>query len=234
VTATILERSSGEQTFYLEAGSDCVPVRTRMIGDHHLYNCLAAAAVGLLNGLSLATIARGLEAVDAIPGRMERIDCGQDFGFFVDESPTHDALAMCLKTVRQVTTGRVICVTSAGSDRPACQRTLLGRVLEKMSTECVITGDSGKAAKTLAHAHDVLDGFERPGKAHVIPSRDKAIRWAIEEARAGDAVVVCGAGHHGWKAGRRVTDDATLAKQELYQLVAATNRSKPFVLAYSG
>lgn len=234
VTATILERSAGEQTFYLEAGSDCVPVRTRMIGDHHLYNCLAAAAVGLLNGLSLATIARGLEAVDAIPGRMERIDCGQDFGFFVDESPTHDALAMCLKTVRQVTTGRVICVTSSGSDRPACQRTLLGRVLEKMSTECVITGDTGKAAKTLAHAHDVLDGFSRPGKAHVIPSRDKAIRWAIEEARASDAVVVCGAGHRGWKTGRRVTDDATLAKQELYQLVAATNRMKPVVFAYSG
>lgn len=234
VTASVLERSSGEQTFYLEAGNDSVPVCTRMLGDHHLYNCLAAAAVGLLYGLPLATIARGLEAVQSIPGRMERIDCGQDFGFFVDEASSHDALAMCLKSARQVTSGRLICVTSAGNQHEPAQRALLGRVLEKWATECVITGDSGKAAKSLNHAHNVLDGFGRPGKAHVIPSRDKAIRWAIEEAREGDTVVVCGAGHRSWRVGRRMTDDASLAKHELYQLVAETNRLKPVVMAFSG
>jgi UDP-N-acetylmuramoyl-L-alanyl-D-glutamate--2,6-diaminopimelate ligase len=233
VTAHVLERSLGEQTFYLEAGSDCVPVRTRMVGDHHLYNSLAAATVGLLYGLPLATIARGLEAVDSIPGRMERIDCGQDFGFFVDEASSHDSLAMCLKTARQVTNGRVICVTSAVSS-DAAQRALIGRVLEKHAGVSVITSESAKAPKSLAFAHDVLDGFQRPGKAHVIPSRDKAIRWAMEEAREGDTVVVCGAGHRGWKCGRRVTDDATFARQELYQLVAAANRQKPIVFAFSG
>lgn len=233
VTAHVLERTPSEQTFYLEAGSDCAVVRTRMIGDHHIYNCLAAATVGLLFGVPLATIARGLEAVDSIPGRMERIECGQDFGFFVDEASSHDSLAMCLKTARQVTSGRVICVASAAST-DAGQRALIGRVLEKHSDVCVVTGESGKAAKSLAFAHEVLDGFQRPGKAHVIPSRDKAIRWALEEAREGDTVVVCGAGHRGWKSGRRVTDDATLAKQELYQLVAAANRQKPIVFAFSG
>lgn len=232
VTASVLERSAGEQTFFLEAGNDSVPVCTRMIGDHHIYNCLAAAAVGLLYGLPLTTIARGLEAVQSIPGHMERIDCGQDFGFFVDEAASHDALAMCLKTARQVTSGRVICVTSANCD--PVQRALLGRVLEKMSNVCVITGESGKAPKSLAFAHDVLDGFQRPGKAHVIPSRDKAICWAIEEAREGDTVVVCGAGHRGWRSGRQTTDDASLARHELYQRVAETNRLKPIVFAFSG
>ena len=234
VTATLLERSAGEQTFFLEAGNDSVPVCTRMIGDHHLYNCLAAAAVGLLYGLPLATIARGLEAVQSIPGHMERLDCGQDFGFFVDEAASHDSLAMCLRTARQVTTGRVICVTSAGSDLNAADRALKGRVLEKMSNLTVITGDSSYAESALADAHDVLDGYQHPGKPHVIPSRDKAIRWAIEEAREGDTIVVCGAGHRGWRAGRRTTDDASLAKQALYQRVAATNRAKPVVFAFSG
>jgi UDP-N-acetylmuramoyl-L-alanyl-D-glutamate--2,6-diaminopimelate ligase len=234
VTATVLERTASEQTFYLEAGNDSVPVCTKMIGDHHIYNCLAAAAVGLLYGLPLATIARGLEAVESIPGRMERIECGQDFRLFVDEAGTHDSLAMCLKAARQVTTGRIICVTSAGNDPDPAQRALLGRVLEKSATLCAITGESGKAAKSLAFAHDVLDGFQRPGKAHVIPSRDKAIRWAMEQAREGDTVVICGAGHRGWKAGRRVTDDASLARQELQKLVAQTSRLKPIVYAFSG
>jgi len=234
VTASVIERSVGEQTFYLEAGSDCVPVRTRMIGDHHIYNCLAAAAVGLLYGLPLPTIAKGLEAVEMIPGRMERIDCGQEFGFFVDDANSHDALAMCLKTARQVAGGRVICVMSPSSDCDAAERPLLGRVLEKMSTVSIITGESSKTDSSLATVHEVLDGFQRPGKAHVIPGRDKAIRWAIEEARAGDIIVVCGAGYRGWRVGRRVTDDASFAKGELYKLVAATNRMKPVVYAFSG
>jgi UDP-N-acetylmuramyl tripeptide synthase len=80
----------------------------------------------------------------------------------------------------------------------------------------------------------VLDGFQHPGTADVIPSRDKAIRWAIEEAREGDTVVLCGAGHRGWKSGRRLTDDASFVRQELYQLVAAANRQKPIVFAFSG
>jgi UDP-N-acetylmuramoyl-L-alanyl-D-glutamate--2,6-diaminopimelate ligase len=232
VTARVLNRSAGEQTFYLEAGSETVPVQTRIIGDHHIYNCLAATAVGLLFGLPLSTIARGLAAVESIPGRMERIDCGQDFGFFVDDARSHDALAMCLKTARQVTSGRVICVMSPGSE--AEQRPLLGRVLEKTAQVCVVTGEGGKSDSLLQAAHDVLDGFQQPGKAHVIPSRDKAIRWAIEEAREGDTVVVCGAGDRGWKSGRKVTDDASLAKKELYKLVAAANRARPIVYAFSG
>jgi UDP-N-acetylmuramoyl-L-alanyl-D-glutamate--2,6-diaminopimelate ligase len=234
VTAQVLERSAGEQTFYLEAGSDSVPVRTRIIGDQHIYNCLAAATVGLLFNLPLTTIARGLEAVESIPGRMERLDCGQDFDFFVDDARSHDALAMALKAARQVASGRVICVASPADDRSADERPLLGRVLEKMANVAIITSAGAPTDNTLRDAHDVLDGYQRPGRAHIIPSRDKAIRWAIEEANAGDVVVVCGAGHRGWKAGRKVTDDASLAKRELYQLVAATNRLKPPVFAYSG
>ncbi len=232
LTATVLERSSAEQTFFLEAGCESVPVRTRMIGDHHVYNCLAAAAVGLIHGLPLTTIARGLEEVESIPGHMERLDCGQDFDFFVDDARSHDALAMCLKTARQTTSGRVICVTSAGEQER--ERPLLGRVLEKMAHLSVLTGPNGKQGKSLAAAHDVLDGYQRPGRAHVIPSREKAIAWAIREAAPGDTVVVCGAGHSSWKAGRKTTDDASFAKRELYQLVAETNRAKPMVFAFSG
>ena len=64
-----------------------------MIGTHHVYNCLMAAAVGLAYGIDLPTVVRGLEAVDHVPGRLERIECGQPFGVFVDFAHTPDALA---------------------------------------------------------------------------------------------------------------------------------------------
>ncbi len=42
-----------------------------MIGDHHIQNCLMAAAVGLAEGIDLPTIVRGLENVTRVPGRLE-------------------------------------------------------------------------------------------------------------------------------------------------------------------
>ena len=234
VTATLLERCASEQTFLLEAGADSVPVRTRMVGDHHIHNCLSATAVGLLSGLDLPTIARGLEAVAMIPGRMERLECGQDFAVYIDEARSHDGLAMCLKTARQVTPGRVICVMSPSASGDPSERPLLGRVLEKSSQVRVITSEASAHMNALGRAHEVLDGFENPGQAHVIPSRDKAIAWAMEHARFGDAVVICGQGHRDWKLGSRTTDDSTFARERLYEIVARDVRSKPLVFAYSG
>ena len=117
ITAVPLEEFASEQTFLLTAGSETIPVRTRMIGRHHVYNCLSAAAIGLAYGIDLPTVVRGLEAVECVPGRLQRIECGQPFGVFVDFAHTPDALIGCLKTLRQVTTGRLICVFGAGGDR---------------------------------------------------------------------------------------------------------------------
>ena len=101
ITAMPLEQFPSEQTFLLTAGSETVPVRTRMIGTHHIYNCLTAAAVGLTYGLDLATVVRGLEAVDYVPGRLQRIECGQPFSVFIDYAHTPDALAGSLQALRK-------------------------------------------------------------------------------------------------------------------------------------
>ena len=97
ITAMPVEQCLSEQTFLLTAGSETVPVRTQMIGTHHIYNCLAAAAVGLAYGIELTTVVRGLESVGHVPGRLERIECGQPFGVFVDFAHTPDALAGVLR-----------------------------------------------------------------------------------------------------------------------------------------
>jgi UDP-N-acetylmuramoyl-L-alanyl-D-glutamate--2,6-diaminopimelate ligase len=219
ISADVLERCLSEQTFLLAAGDDTAPVRTRMIGDHHVSNCLAAAAVGLSLGIDLETIARGLEAVDRLPGRLERLECGQPFGVFVDGAATPETLSLAIKSVRQVTRGRVIvvCGSRGGGDRS--QRALLGRVLERGCHVPVLTSDDPGHEEPLEIVHGLLDGFERPHKARVMPDRAAAIRWALAEARPGDAVLIAGKGDRsGQLIGRKRLkhDDREVACEWLY------------------
>ncbi|MCU0962282.1 MAG: UDP-N-acetylmuramoyl-L-alanyl-D-glutamate--2,6-diaminopimelate ligase [Pirellulaceae bacterium] len=194
VQAQVIERLPSEQTFLMTAGQECIPVRTRTIGDPFVYACLSAAAVGLVMGWDLATVVRGLEAVDRVPGRLERLECGQDFSVYVDQAQTPGALALSLHAVRQVTAGRVICVYGAMHGQPHEERAGLGRVAERATDVGIITSNNPGPELPLQIAHDVLDGFTNPAKAHIIPDRAKAIEWALSEAQPGDSVVITGKG----------------------------------------
>jgi UDP-N-acetylmuramoyl-L-alanyl-D-glutamate--2,6-diaminopimelate ligase len=177
------------------AGNETVPVRTAMIGDHHVASCLSAASVGLVMGIDLTTVARGLEAVDRVPGRLDRIECGQPFGVYVDCADTADRLAVCLKTLRQVTEGRVLCVVSCDGPQRREERPLLGRVVERSADMGVITSGCSGSESPLGTIHDILDGYDRPARAHVIPTRNQAILWMLGQAQAGDTVLIAGSHH---------------------------------------
>lgn len=219
ITATLVERLASEQTFLLSAGSETVPVRTRMIGEHHVYNCLVAAAVGLTYGVDLVTVARGLEAAGHVPGRLERIECGQPFGVFIDYAHTPDALRKMLTTLRDVTTGRLICLFGCGGDRDRQKRPMMGRVAEQLADSIVLTSDNPRTEEPEAIVADILQGVERPGDFHVVLDRDAAIRQALAMAKPGDCVLIAGKGHENYQiiGHRRVPlDDAEIARHWLY------------------
>ncbi len=223
LTATIVERHLSEQTFVLTAGNESVPVRTQMIGDHHVYNCLVAAGVGLVMGMDLATVVRGLESLDKLPGRMERIECGQPFGVFVDNGRTPDRLANALKALRRVTRGRLICVFGAEEHGDANNRPLLGRAAERHADVAIIASCGAGTEEPLSMAHDILDGYDRPAKARVMPNRINAVHWALEQARLGDTVLIAGLGNRTYQIDSepgRLFDDRQLARDWLYTVGA--------------
>lgn len=224
VMAEVVERHPSEQTFLLTAGSDTVPVRTRMIGDHHVANCLSAAAVGLVLGLDVTQIARGLESVERVPGRLERIECGQPFGVFIDCADNADRLAVCLNSLRRAARGRLYCVLGCDSRQAPEELAILGRVVERGADLAVLTDGCEPTAQPLQRVHDVLDGYDRPARAHVIPSRDQAIRWALQQAQPGDNVLIAGSprtcGLENVKQ-RPVCDDEQVARTWLRQMAGA-------------
>ena len=195
VTATVIERLPSEQTFLLTAGSDTAPVRTHIIGDQHVYNCLTATAVGLGYGIDLATIVRGLESVREIPGRLQRIECGQPFSVFVDFAHTPDSLETSLATLREITDGKLTCVFGAGGDRDREKRPLMGRAVENGADVAIITDDNPRGEDPNQIVRQILDGFDKFDDFEVIQDRAKAIEWAISNAEPGDCVLIAGKGH---------------------------------------
>lgn len=231
VRAEIVERSPSEQMFYLSAGEEMVPVRTKIVGDAHVMNCLAAATVGLLHGVPLTKIARGLESVDAIPGRLDRVECGQEFSLYIDEARNPAALASALRTARQLASGRVWCLLSAPGELDRAGQAEMGTVAERLGHSLVLTSEGAATGDSLELAHRLLDGIKQPGKAQVIPDRTKAIAWVLERARPGDVVIVAGMGHRGYKESPRrksLVDDFVLCRRWLYDTKNQTPKIIPF------
>ena len=219
IMAIPVEQHLSEQTFLLTAGSETVPVRTPMIGTEHIYNCLTAAAVGLVYGIDLMTVVRGLEAAGHVPGQLERIECGQPFGVFVDEAPTADALKQALATLRAASAGRVICVFGTGGH----QQQPCGRWAESLqgADRVVVTSDSPTPDNAEAPAAAVLAEMPSSEAVELVLDRAEAIRRALELARPGDCVLIAGMGPQTYPSidgDSLPLDDAQIARQLLYEM----------------
>ena len=230
ISATIIERNPGEQIFLLSASEDTVAVRSRMIGDHHVANCLMAAATGLAYGIDLPTIARGLESVDQVPGRLERIVCGQSFGVYVDYARTPDALANSLEALRAITAGRILCVFGSPGEADPELRPELAAAAEEYADIPIVTSLNPRSEDPQAIIADIHAGFGAMTHAHSVPDRRSAIAWALSAAREGDCVLIAGKGHeeHELVDGHRIPhDDRHVARQILYkQLQDSTDQPK--------
>jgi UDP-N-acetylmuramoyl-L-alanyl-D-glutamate--2,6-diaminopimelate ligase len=166
----------------------------RLPGSFNVSNALAAAGVGMALGLSPEAIARGLNQVGGVPGRVEVVtDPNHPFTVLVDYAHTPDGLENVLKTARAFTRNRLIVVFGCGGDRDATKRPEMGRIASTLADEVFLTSDNPRSEDPLAIMGAVQAGMTRDGVA--IADRAAAIRAAIDRARPGDVVVIAGKGH---------------------------------------
>ncbi len=198
------------------------PVESSLAGRINVLNILAASGAALSYGIDLATIARGVAACKAVPGRFERIDCGQPFLVAVDYAHTDDALRNVIQVAREMTKGRVITLFGCGGDRDRAKRPLMGMAAGELSDFVVLTSDNPRSEDPLDIINDALVGLRRFDTPHVAePDRAKGIRMALEEARAGDVVIIAGKGHEPYQVLRDRTihfDDRETAREILKAL----------------
>lgn len=194
LSAQVISSTHRSQRLLLQLAQGSISVRLRLIGRHNAENCLAAAGLAEQMGVPLRDIADGIEAVTAVPGRLERIDEGQDFLVLVDYAHTPDALARCIHTVSEFAPGRVICVFGAGGERDREKRPLMAQAAAAADL-VIVTSDNPRTESPTAIIRDIVSGF--PASANVLqePDRQAAIIQAIAAAEPGDVVLIAGKGH---------------------------------------
>ena len=171
-------------------------VESPLLGRVNVYNILAAWAAGLTYGLEPEAIHEGIRNCRSVPGRFERIDEGQPFLVIVDYAHTDDALRNVLAAARDLEPKRILTVFGCGGDRDRTKRPLMGEAAARGSDFVVVTSDNPRSEDPLAIINDALVGLRRYDVPHrTEPDREAAIRIALNEANAGDLVLIAGKGH---------------------------------------
>jgi len=183
--------------FSLRFPAGAFDVETPLLGRFNVENVLAACAAGYALGVAPEALRRGVASLRGVPGRMERVEAGQDFAVIVDYAHTDDALRKLLETVRELRPRRLIAVFGCGGDRDRTKRPLMGAVAARLSDVAIVTSDNPRSEPPEAILDDVVRGMNgyRTAERHLLVDRREAIAKALELAGPGDAVVIAGKGH---------------------------------------
>jgi UDP-N-acetylmuramoyl-L-alanyl-D-glutamate--2,6-diaminopimelate ligase len=190
-----------------------VEINSRLVGPFNLANILAATATALTLGLTLEEVARGIAALNGVPGRLERFGPLEGPAVFVDYAHTPAALASALKALRALNFSRMITVFGCGGDRDRSKRPLMGQAAAAASQLVVVTSDNPRSEEPMSIIREIEGGLKaqnipcltktaaRQGNSGylVVPDRREAIRLAVELSRPGDAVLVAGKGHENYQ-----------------------------------
>ena len=199
-------------------------VRSRLRGRFNVHNCLGVVAVGRALGIDDGAIAAGIEAVKVVPGRMEPIDAGQPFTVVVDYAHTPDSIHSVLRGARPLADGQVIVVFGCGGDRDRAKRPSMGRAASEDADLVIVTSDNPRSEDPGRIIEEIVAGIRTGAAVIVEPDRRLAIGRAIEEAGAGDIVVIAGKGHEATQeaAGEVLPfDDRVVAREALEALQGA-------------
>jgi UDP-N-acetylmuramoyl-L-alanyl-D-glutamate--2,6-diaminopimelate ligase len=204
----------------------------RLPGPFNVANALAAIVALVEAGISLPTAVDGVGRLEGVPGRLERVDEGQDFVALVDYSHKPGAVEAVLTALRPVTDGRIIVVLGCGGDRDKGKRPLMGEAAARLADVAIFTNDNPRSEDPLAILAAMVEGglrVPRAERAHVVvePDRAAAIGLAVGRACPGDVVIVAGKGHEqGQYVGGQVLpfDDREVVREAL----RAGERTEPW------
>jgi len=190
--------------FRVEGDYGSAEVRAGVLGAFNVSNLLAVLGALVAQGIAFADAVRAVDALQPVPGRLERVGGGERPLVVVDYAHTPDALEKALAALRPTVAAghRLVCVFGCGGDRDPGKRPLMGAAAARLADHVIVTSDNPRSEDPHAIIGQILDGTERPPgsrsagrEIEAIEDRQVAIFSAVHHARAGDVVLLAGKGH---------------------------------------
>jgi UDP-N-acetylmuramoyl-L-alanyl-D-glutamate--2,6-diaminopimelate ligase len=178
-----------------------VRVFSKLVGRINVYNILAAIGAAQALGFSNEVIEAGIHNLESVSGRFQRIDGGQPFFVVVDYAHTDDALENLIRTARELNPkGRIITLFGCGGGKDRTKRPVMGEAAGRLSDLTILSSDNPKSEDPLKIISDIVVGMQRTnGKYMIEPDRERAIGLAMDQAHAGDIVLLAGKGHENYQ-----------------------------------
>ena len=200
VSAKVREISQDGTRLTLQTPKGARDVSSRLLGEHNVYNILAATANSLALGLDLDAVCTAIERFTGVPGRLQRVEAGQRFRVLVDYAHTDDALRNVLRALRPLCDGnRLLLVFGCGGDRDCTKRPLMGAAAEELADQFWITSDNPRTEDPDQIIREIVSGLTREPANDPEPDRRKAIEAALTTAEPGDIVLIAGKGHEDYQ-----------------------------------
>ena len=209
-------------SFAAQTPNGKVHVSSHLVGRINVYNLLAAIGTAQALDFSNEIIEKGIRSLESVSGRFQRIDLGQPFFVIVDYAHTDDALENLIRTARELNPkGRIITLFGCGGLKDRTKRPVMGEVTGRLSDLTILSNDNPRTEDPLKIISDIIVGLQKTaGKYLIEPDREKAVGLAMDEARAGDIVLLAGKGHENYQilADRTLEfDDREMARRALQE-----------------
>lgn len=168
-------------------------------GRFNAYNALAAIGCCQVLGVPQKAMEEGLRTVK-VKGRVEPVPVPGDYTLLLDYAHNGVGMESLLSTLREYHPKRLVCLFGAGGNRPKVRRYEMGEVSGRLADLSVLTADNSRFEKVEDIIADIKQGMAGTGGEYIeIPDRREAIRWCLENAQAGDIVVLAGKGHEDYQ-----------------------------------
>lgn len=211
LNATNMHVSSKGVKFDVSYGEESENISINIPGKYNVENALGVIGVALKEGMTLSEIAKGMKKLKSVPGRCELVSFGENipFDIIVDYAHTPDGLENIIKTLRELTEGRLITIFGCGGDRDKSKRPIMGRIATELSDIAVVTSDNPRSEEPMAIINDILDGIDNNNYI-VEENRLEAIKKGMTIAKDKDVLLIAGKGHEDYQ----ILKDKTISFDE--------------------
>jgi UDP-N-acetylmuramoyl-L-alanyl-D-glutamate--2,6-diaminopimelate ligase len=196
-----IELKADSSSFEINDSGQVFRFETHLIGKHNIYNILASLSLAKHLNIDFNQLIDIIRNIKGVKGRLEKIDSGHGFYVYIDYAHTEESLRQVLKTLNSVPHKRIITVFGCGGDRDKTKRAPMADLSAELSDFVIITSDNPRTEDPEKILDDIEKKFlEKKSKNYKrIIDRKEAIFFAINEARAGDILLVAGKGHEDYQ-----------------------------------